>query len=190
MSRKPGEFLRPIPHDFMAKAPGMTTNRAAEEWQTGARVVKRWAQETGVQFRSLAGHMQPAPDDWAELCARYTASGLRKKNRWGLVIITRWTKETGIAPRVYVPAQKDEPKPKKRTPFEGRGMPVNGYVRTRLTSIWEDAAGILRADRWTVFRCNERGGSDAKGRYWLVGCVICTPDDLLARAERLRRRAA
>ena len=36
----------------------------------------------------------------------------------------------------------------------------------------------------------EKGKADQKGRYWRAGMVILTPDDLLARADRYRRRAA
>jgi hypothetical protein len=159
-------------------------------WRTGARVIMRWAKETGIEMRGMAGHMQPAPDNWAELCAQYTLTQMRHKRRWGSVIVNRWAKETGIAPRVYVKPEKAAPKPKKATPFEGRGMPLKSCLNTRLRSIWDESADLLRAERWVVFRSNEKGGADAKGMYWRVGWIICTPDDLLMRAERYRRKAA
>ena len=50
----------------------------------------------------------------------------------------------------------------------------------------KEAAGALIGDD----DLKNEGKADQKGRYWRAGMVILTPDDLLARADRYRRRAA
>ena len=79
---------------------------------------------------------------------------------------------------------------RRPNPLKQMGAPHKAIIRDKPRSIWDDAADVLRAERWAVYRCDEKGKADLKGRYWRAGNVILSPDDLLAKADRYRRRAA
>ena len=52
----------------------------------------------------------------------------------------------------------------------------------------DQAADVLRR-YGPVYRCDERGRMDTKGKLWRFGMVICDGEELIARADR-RVRAA
>lgn len=131
----------------------------------------------------------PLPANWEQLCAQHTGAELTRLLGVGFKVIKRWISETEIEP---VPYERKGIIPPNRKPqaFKQLGTPHKAIIRDKPRSIWDDAADVLRAERWAVFRCDENGKADQKGRYWRAGMVILTPDDLLSRADRYRRRAA
>lgn len=188
---------RDMPEDFAALAPAMTVNAATHHWKTGRNIVLRWAIEAGIELQAQKGCMEPAPENWSELCADLSATAMRKKFGWGAGIIKRWSEETQIFPR---DGRRDVIRPqlrfaartiRKAKPNIGRkGHGQTTFHDCRTKSLWDEAADVLRLERWTVYRCNQRGAYDEKGEFWRVGNVVVSPDDLLRRADRYRRKAA
>ena len=178
--------LRAIPSDFAEKAKTMCRNQLVKHYRTSDKAVGRWADECGVH--PLKVMMRPAPADWEQLCAKHTAAELRRLLQADIKVIKRWIKETEIEP---VPFDRKGIIPPNRRPnlLKQMGTPHKAIIRDKPRSIWDDAADVLR-HYGPVYRCDERGRADQKGRYWRAGMVILTPDDLLERADRYRRRAA
>jgi len=131
----------------------------------------------------------PLPANWEALCAEHTAAEITRLLGVGFKVVKRWMKETEIEPRPY-DRKGVVPVNRKPQAIRQMGVPHKAIIRDKPRSIWDDAADVLRAERWAVFRCDEKGKADQKGRYWRAGMVILTPDDLLARADRYQRRAA
>ena len=134
----------------------------------------------------------PLPANWEAMCAEHTAAEITRLLGVGFKVVKRWIGETEIEPVPFnrqgiIPVNR---KPKSERAFKVMGSPHKAIINTRPRSIWDDAADVLRAERWVVYRSDEKGKADQKGRYWRAGMVILTPDDLLARADRYRRRAA
>lgn len=178
---------RPIPDDFPKLAKSMNRYQLVKHYKTSDKAVGRWINECGVMPVRTVN--RPVPDDWEQLCSVHTAAELSRMFQADPKVIKRWIAETEIEP---VPFDRKSIVPPKRKPdpFKQMGAPHKAIIRDKPRSIWDDAADVLRAERWAVYRCDEKGKADPKGRYWRAGMVILTPDDLLARADRYRRRAA
>ncbi len=179
--------LRSIPSDFAEKAKTMCRNQLVKHYRTSDKAVGRWADECGVH--PLKVMMRPAPGNWEQLCSMHTAAELVRLLQADAKVIKRWIAETEIEPVPYI-RKGIIPINRKPNPLKQMGAPHKAIIRDKPRSIWDDAADVLRAERWAVFRCDEKGKADQKGRYWRAGMVILTPDDLLQRADRYRRRAA
>lgn len=178
--------LRAIPSDFAEKAKTMCRNQLVKHYRTSDKAVGRWADECGVH--PLKVMMRPAPADWEQLCAKHTAAELRRLLKADIKVIKRWISETDIEP-VPFDLKSIIPPSRKPNTLKQMGTPHKAIIRDKPRSIWDDAADVLR-HYGPVYRCDERGRADQKGRYWRAGMVILTPDDLLSRADRYRRRAA
>ena len=192
------ERLRAIPADFAAVAPTMNCHVLTIHYKARPDVIHRWAKEAGVTL--LAGRVpRQVPPNWAELCADNTATAIKRQLVCDYGTIRRWARETGIFPK---PAPKGpqlgSARQAKRPPtraFPSRPGNPDWYAKgtfqhdNRTKTIWDDAADVLRAERWAVHRCSDKGRYDEKGRFWRVGNVVVTPDELLQRAERVRRKA-
>lgn len=176
-----------MPADFAEQAKIKCRYQLVKHYRTSDKAVGRWIDESGIQ--PLKVIMRPVPVDWEQLCATHTAADLTRLLQADIKVIKRWISETEIEP---VPYERKGVIPVNRKPqaFKQLGTPHKAIIRDKPRSIWDDAADVLRAERWAVFRCDEKGKADQKGRYWRAGMVILTPDDLLARADRYRRRAA
>ena len=179
--------LRSIPSDFAEKAKTMCRNQLVKHYRTSDKAVGRWADECGVHpFKVM---MRPAPADWERLCATHTAAELARMLQADAKVIKRWIKQTDIEP---VPFDRKGiiPPNRRPNPLKQMGTPHKAIIRDKPRSIWDDAADVLRAERWVVYRSDEKGAANPKGMYWRMGNVILTPDDLLMRADRYRKRAA
>lgn len=189
-------LIRPAPEDFATYAPGKNCWQLVNHYNTSRQTVARWVAETGVKI--AFGSMRPVPDQWAELCAAHTIAELVVKLDADRKVIMRWAAETGIEPKPYVRKGRNtradsrffhrKTKQAKNLGQMGGGLVVRHDNRAR--SIFDDAADVLRVERWIVYRCDEKGRANPKGMYWRLGQVILTPDELLMRADKYRRRAA
>lgn len=184
---------RAMPEDFAQIAPGKTERKLTKHYRTGEKVVQRWAEQSGIVLaRCRQG--APPPDNWKDLCATGPIMVLESQLNVSGRTIRRWIAETGIRPVPFVRKKaivglKSKPKqPKNLGQMGGGKLVIRHDNRTR--SIWDDAAAVLRADRWTVFRCGPTGAYMAAGLHWRVGNVVVTPDELLMRADRVRARLA
>lgn len=181
-----GRSLRPMPADFTERAKELNRTELRMHYRATTATVYRWIKEAGV------GHLipppkgtRPLPDDFAELAKVMTCFGLEKHYNCSSDTVKRWTRESGVTPI----SQWEKPRQRKPQKLpERRLKPV--MVTPRVRSMYDEAAEALRRDRWAVFRCDERGRYSLAGDFWRVGNVICTPDELLQRAERCRRKAA
>lgn len=188
---KRNQVKRAMPDGFVSMAKAKNTYQLVLHYRTSEKTVKRWADEAGIVIScGRTGH--PLPEHWGQLCAENTIVDLQRRFNVDRKVIRRWIAETGIEPVPFirkglVPANR---KPKSERAFKVMGSPHKAIINTRPRSIWDDAADVLRAERWVVYRSDEKGAANPKGMYWRMGNVILTPDDLLMRAERYRRRAA
>ena len=181
---------RAMPDSFVSFARGKNCYQLVQHYRTSEKVVRRWADEVGISLSNgRNGH--PVPDKWEELAAVNTIVDLQRMFNVDRKVIKRWMAETEIEPVPFnrkgiIPVNR---KPKSERAFKVMGSPHKAIINTRPRSIWDDAADVLRRF-FPVYRCDEKGRADLKGRYWRVGMVILTPDDLLARADKYRRRVA
>lgn len=179
----------PIPDDFISWAATMNVRQLAAHYQRTEKTIRKWLAEKDVKAAVVTSgpHPRPAPDDFAKVAPTMTRTALRRHYSASQDMVKRWLDATGITParHIHIP-------PIKRgvvdlRPGGGRGM---NYAAIRTTSIFDEAADELRRNRWPVHRCDERGVYDDKGEFWRAGTLRLTPDELLARADRYRAKAA
>lgn len=118
-------------------------------------------------------HAKPLPADFAETRQKLgSVAHLTKHYGVSWRVVGRWIKEAGM------PSLRGEHLKGKQPAFGFSAVKgLNNYGPE------EQAADILRK-RAAVFRCDENGRANPKGRFWRVGNVVCDADELLARAAR------
>lgn len=180
--------LRPMPSDFADIAASMAKFELKKHYAASQKTLDRWLKDCGAVTK---GTIKPAPADFAEVAATMCAVDLRQHYSAGAERIKRWIKETGAEPLPYVPMRK--PRLVVTRP-KATGTPRSPYVATQMRarnySQFDQAADILRRANWIVYHATETGKPDPKGAFWRVGNVVCTDDELLARATRYERKAA
>ena len=184
---KPSIRRRVMPADFALVAPTMTKMEMKAHYQTTFNTITRWLEEAGVRQAKPkpSGNAlpRPAPADFAALAPTMTKSQLHRHYNTSWDALTRWLVETGTTPA-------DPPKARHQ-PTYFRNNPQHRIHRdVRQTDIYDDAADVIRRERFAVHRCDDRGRYAPKGGFWRVGIVILTPDELLQRADKYRRKAA
>lgn len=183
-------YGRPAPDDLAEVLATMRIADACAHYRCASSTLMRWRSETGLGIRT---HKRPVPDDFAELAptmsqnqllAHYGATNHR--------MLKRWYAEAGVEPK-----PRDYRAPQKRnanTVHRFTGAAGSSYraiydQRVGTRTIYDDAADTLRR-YGPCYRCNERGAGDHKGKFWRFGNVVCTDEELLARAARYERKAA
>lgn len=183
---------RGVPVDFRVLAPTMTKYELERHYSASYKTVSKWFKATGLKPRApIMANAQPVPSDFAEVSQRLTVSGMREYYGGGEAKIRRWLQETGLTPcKIYNGGKAPKRNP-NRTSFRPNQMPtlIAGQDH-RIRSIHDEAADVLRRERWVVYRSTETGRADHKGEFWRVGNTVLTPDELLARADRYRSAAA
>lgn len=178
-------FLKAPPADFMQIAPTMSREKLCAHYDCGDKVLRRWIAETGVAFTSGARPRLHLPPGFALAAPSMTHGELMAHYGVSKGIITRWCEETGTKPFRH----RAEPKQKRvisMAPSRGQGVQ---FTITKTYGEHDLAADVLRR-HFAVHRCDERGRYEERGKFWRVGTVVCTPDELLERADRARERAA
>lgn len=170
----------PVPADFAEQCKVLTKTQLEAHYKRTDKTIRRWLEKTGLTAAKPPKCIPPdrtraVPDDWAEMAPRYTRNQLIQHYRTSDQVVARWERESGI---------------KARRPVTGMRMPRGARltVQARPSSIFDDAADVLRRFG-AVYRCNEKGGADQKGKWWRVGWSVLTGDELLERAERKRSAA-
>ncbi len=179
------------PEGFADKAPRMTLAALIAEYGSVKRV-KRWLRMLAIQpSREGIQYRQPVPHDFAERCAEMTITELRLHYGGGDGKMQRWIRETGCAPKRYEPAEfvRQPARRSKHGYSAGSAYRVVYDQRVGTRTEFDDAADTLRR-YGPVYRCTETGKPEPKGAFWRVGNVVCTDDELLARAARYERKAA
>lgn len=194
---------RPMPDDFLEKAPHLHISAAIRHWKAGLRAVNRWYAEAGLRPANFDYHARrprptvPAPDDFAQLAPTLTLRELMHHYRRGTKVIARWCKESGVS---YRPTDRCEimrrvqaTRKRSSKPFQRRqpisrarrivyNGPKSKPLPERDWSIHGQAADHLRPIA-PVYRCSKRGGFDPKGDHYRFGNAVLTPDELLRRAK-------
>lgn len=173
---------RPCPEDFAKKAPTMSIERLVKHYRTSRIAVRRWLAETGapcLSVNNVSNIERPVPDDFAQVAPTMTFTALRRHYQTGEAVVRRWIKQSGVSAKRHVPRWNG-----------GYKLPHGHFVEMRNYSAFDEAADILRRERFPVNRCDERGRYEQAGDFWRVGWSVLTPDELLERADRYRRRAA
>lgn len=182
------------PSDFAVTSQSMSVHELARLYRRSPQMIYRWIEETGVP---RLVRTRPMPADFATVAP--TLTGFRLKMHYGASnsTIKRWMEEAGVSPMVRAaPVVKARPaaKPKVRRPAHFNMAPTGGrgtqFAVTRNTSVHDLAVDDLRRANWVVYRCDERGRFFDRGSFWRVGNVVVDSDELLVRADRVRRKAA
>lgn len=194
--------VRPRPDDFAEIAPFKTVDALHLHYKTGRRQVRRWLAELNIKAGPALGAggkpPKPAPDDFAEIAPTMSQTSLAVYYGVDHKVIRRWVKETGVSsqlsrrgPRLGQPRMPAAPKPKPKPSnwrYAGGNKPV--AVSSTSKTMLDLAADVLRRERFTVYRCDDRGRFDLKGEYWRIGFSVLTGDELLERAAKYDRIAA
>lgn len=194
---KPGKRqVHELPADFAERAKTMHGFALSQHYGVAPKVVRRWADEAGVTL--IKGRVIPpakrreCPADFAQMAAVLTYTGLCNHYNTGRSAVDRWVSETGATPLVFV-RKPAEAKPKAGKPSRGLyhaiGISSNIAAAAKPYTAHDRAADMIRP-YVAVYRCDERGKQNDKGKFWRVGMVVVTPDELLARAARYERKAA
>lgn len=179
---------RPVPDDYVETAKRMHRNQLMQHYDCDERMISRWARKTGVKpipFNRPGSDAKAdvIPADFAEQAKVKTLTGLRQHYHTDKV--KEWIKRTGIKPLTageYVKMQNAKRKERER-------IRVSNKVKARIDVVHEVAAKTL-ARYAPTYRCNERGKVDVVGAFFRHGMTVLTPDELLAKAERYRSKAA
>ena len=180
-----------MPADFPELFFTMSQVAICKHYKTSNRTLQRWIDEAGLRGKKpkVPGNKIPAPDDFVGKAPHMTKHALRNHYKVGLETIQRWLDENNVSPAAYDPVvarQKQLMRLQAARAKNGHGVKVSD----RSYSIYDEAADILRRERWVVFRCYKTGIFSNRGDYWRVGNVVCTPAELLERANRYRDKAA
>ena len=190
--RTKGFVGRPVPDDFAEKAKVCPRVKLEQIYGVGHNVIRRWCKIAGVAPLSC---VRPVPDDFAERAATSLKQQMRVHYNVGHDTIQRWLDEAGIEALQYNRPRREKgprvgssPRPE---PLRSQLKPYTPtQARERHRDRFDMAADDLRRNRWVVYRCDDRGRADLKGKFWRAGNTILTPDELLARAGRYQRAAA
>lgn len=178
--------MQDAPEGFKQVAPTMSFNALTKHYGVGRTKLERWLAEHGVQPKYVGGIcvLRPVPDDFIANAPTMTrADGSRRWNT-GYDILARWSEETGVK-FMTLSRQAMRSKHFSLAPTGGRGT---NFTHTKASSIYDLAADEIRRQRFAVHRCDERGRYQEGGRFWRVGQIVLTPEELLERAERYRAR--
>lgn len=185
----PRDPLANPPADFAAMAAKSNKTMLKQHYGVGDDRLRTWLRVSGIPAASPQfTKRRQAPDDLAELARTMTVTQIANHYRcyWGTA--KRWLEEAGIEA-----GAASQPVPAKGASggFVFRGHAAVRQARDmRMYSVHDQAADVLRRERFVVFRCDERGRADQKGAHWRIGNTLLTPDELLARADKYRRKAA
>lgn len=173
-----------IPDDFVEVAPRHTRRELKRIYGVGSDRLASWLRQTGASSlnANTVRPLRPVPDDFAEVAPTMARYRLRDHYSTDIGIIDRWLAETGLKPGRALPAQRI------------RHIGMTFRPRTTLASdnrqygVHDQAADLLRK-YYPVYRCDERGRANPKGKLWRAGNSLIDGDELLARADRKRRAA-
>ena len=178
------QATRDLPDDWFTFAPGKSIAQLKERYQASNRLIAKWRKMTGVAHAAAKPpplRIRPIPDDLDDMCLIKTKRQLAFHYKTGMETINRWLAATGYQAKVY--------NGQNQLSQMGRNK-IAQLAPIRTKSMFDEAADILRRERFVVFRCGPKGQYMQAGDWWRVGNTVCTPDELLQRADRYRSRAA
>lgn len=177
-SVKSSHNIRPCPDDFAALAPTMFKYELRRHYETSGEAINRWLEETGAATKEPGAPRNkiPVPDDFAEQCARHCKADLVRHYGCSLETVNRWAAESGCKPRKF----------RNVTNIDRMGNPARVRIPLQRTWTAEDIAADELRRFGPVYRCDDKGRADQKGRFWRIGFGVLTGEELIARAARKR----
>jgi|GEM_PF-6846991 len=116
------------------------------------------------------------PGDFLAILRKLGSQGAAAHYRASLATVTRWRRELELRPQARMKKGIGQSRPQG---FVARPLLIN-----RDTSMAGQAADFLRRFG-AVYRCDEAGPPNPKGKFWKRNFVVLTDDELVARAKRL-----
>jgi hypothetical protein len=130
--------------------------------------------------RRTTHNARQIPSDFATVAPTMTKAELaRHYNVLWSGTIDRWLEETGSYARKFVPV-------KNRLSRMGK-VAHRQFEATRHKSECEEAADVLRRERFPVNRCNMDGSFNANGKFWRVGRNILDTQEMMEKAQKYVR---
>lgn len=179
-------FAHAVPADLAERARTMSVADLAERYaiprSTMGKMLKREGIIPGVR-RNVPNKI-PVPADLAELAPTMTQTELSRHYGVSSDAVKRWLREEELAAKRHVPTPPRAPR-YNRPPLRYVRQPGHSNVAAIKSNYTAEdhAADVLRRFG-PVYRCDEKGGGDPKGKFWRVGNVVLTGAELIARAER------
>ena len=159
-------MMRPAPDD-LAEHMNRSYDDMTSHWNASADTIRRWITESGLERKGPVRAGRPVPAGYKARRDGYTAPEMAKHFGTSKDTVRRWDSEVGFK----APARtKQLPMFREAQPTQ-RDMTIAGM-----------AADYMRSDR-PVYRCNERGGPDPKGRRWRCGSAVLSDAELIERAS-------
>lgn len=173
------------PADFAEMYNTLPSQKAlASHYRTTCARIRSWMKQSDIVPRPQSpppAKLRPIPDDFAQVAPHLSRYAISRHYRTEYKVVDRWLRESGVKPGQR---QHSFGTPRMTlAPSRGTGKPMLAITRT--TSIYDDAADILRRFA-PVNRCNENGKYQQAGDFWRYGQIRLTPDELLERAARKR----
>jgi hypothetical protein len=182
---------RPAPEDFQQVAAGKPTKALCEIYGCGPDMIYRWRRETNSPF------IPHAPADFVTLYQTMTLEQLRKHYDRGWLCIKRWEKETGATrpPKPAKPAKQPAVRLVKATKASSTPLRPNAFQNVPVDRVQRDMSPVGQAADYLrrfgpVYRCDVKGRPLADGFFWRRGTAILTDQDLIERADWMRRKEA
>lgn len=191
-------YREPVPADLAELAKTMTIKQLCAHYGICNKKLMRWRKATGVKpivEPTVIGAtpLRPVPDDFAQVAPTMLFYETMRHYNCGDAVLRRWLEHTGIQCK----RRMAKPKVRKRA-APGNVRPFNGYIGPRRAdvsslnkprSFYDEAADVLRR-YGPCHRCRENGVYAEFGDYWRYGNTVMTGEELLAKAERYRAKAA
>lgn len=170
----------PVPPDFTQKAKELHQAALCRHYKCSDAKIRRWLRDADVKAaepkRGPSCNRRPMPDDFAKKAPTMTKVELRAHYSTNDNAINRWLAEAGVSSKRH----------KSPGGFKFSRTPgISNIAKLTNYTIYDDAANILRK-YGPVYRCDDNGIANHKGKFWRIGSVIATNDELLKRASRKR----
>lgn len=167
-----------VPADFAILAPTMIITELERHYGVRHGKIKAWAEKAGVKVKRNG--LRPPPDGFADDAPSMVKSAMMKRYKADIKTVNRWLSEVGVlaAEQVRIPP------PRSSRPFVFRTGSTPKSLDLRQRSLYDDAADILRRERFVVYRCDDNGRFNERGSLWRRGNSILTGAELLEKAAR------
>lgn len=177
------------PAGFADMAKSLNKTMLQKHYGVGERRINNWLDAAGIVSVSPQYPVRRLlPADFAEIAPTMIQAELTRHYKADWTTVKRWCAEADVAPAVYVFVQPPQPK-RSNFAFRGHAQTLR-HADLRVITMYDEAADVLRRERFKVFRCDARGRANPKGDFWRSGNTLLTPDELLQRARKYRKDAA
>lgn len=169
----PKKKEREVPKDFKDVCASLQSKRKLmAHYNAGCVTIEKWINDLGVNFPLST--KKTIPGDFHLSAQSKTKTELSKLYDVNIRTINKWVEETGVKPRKYVRGYYIGPKSTKifsMTRPDEYGM----------------AADFLRKFM-PVSRCNQDGKFNATGKFYRVGSVVMSADDMKEKSDNKKAK--